>query len=167
MPSSLLPPRFLVALACAAASGCSRDTVAARDLPATQTVRVVVDSSLVVAQGEFSQATSASSTVLTSDSAFTTWWAALGTGTPMPSGGSFQDSVLVGVTQGPYSTSGYGIWVDSVTGDRAHPVVHVRERSSVGCPVLTVETSPYQVVRVPALGDSVSFAVTRTVRSCP
>jgi hypothetical protein len=120
-----------------------------------------------VAQSDFSYAASASHTVLTADSAYTAWWAALRTGAALPKGVSFLDSVLIGVTQGPRSTSGYGVWVDSLTGSSAHPVVHIREQTSVGCPVLAVETSPYQLVQLPALGDSVTFAITTYVRTCP
>jgi hypothetical protein len=137
------------------------------NVPAPQPLRIIVDSSLIVAQSDFSYAASASHTVLRSDSAYTAWWANLGTGAPIPKAVSFVDSVLIGVTQGPRATSGYGVWVDSLTGNSAHPVVHLREQTSVGCPVLTVETSPYQLVQLPALGDSVTFAITTYIRTCP
>jgi len=167
MPRPILRRLLLSALACVPLAGCDSDSVGVHNVPAPQPLRIIVDSSRIVAQSDFSSAASASQTVLTSDSAYTAWWASLGAGVPIPTGVSFVDSVLIGVTQGPRSTSGYGVWVDSLTGSSAHPVVHIRERTSVGCPVLAVETSPFQVVQLPALGDSVTFAITTYVRTCP
>jgi hypothetical protein len=157
--------------ACLLLGACGGDAVGLRNTspgpgPGPAPFRLVVDSAHIVSRGDFSDALVASRVVLASDPAYAQWWDSVAPAGLRPVVAGFPDSVLIAVTQGARPTAGYGVWVDSVTGHAGRLVVHVHERTSVGCPVQAVASSPYEVVQLPALGDSVTFVVTQVTRTC-
>lgn len=162
--------RFRV-LAVLTLAGCSDGPTAGRPDPGgpgkTDPLPFRVDSANVVAASSYSSAPAATDRVLTSAADLDSFWVYADPIALRPSL-AFDDSLGIAVTLGPRASSGYGIRVDSLTRAGDSILVHVTERERViNCPVLTVITSPFQIVQVPRLAGTFAFRRTVSSITCP
>ena len=78
----------------------------------------------------------------------------------------FKNQMVVIAGMGNVPSTGYELFIDSVTTVEWGTLIYVRSTSTAGCPVGGLETQPVDIVRVPRTTLPVQFVESTEVHNC-